>query len=126
MTRLVTAQCGIFAVRSTHVTRNATGKRSNSRCANTVPSSVALVPFPCGKLRRRTATRASSPARAGSTAFPSNPIPKAEKTWPNGGCGSGSAWSIVSRHESDRASTEIRLRRTPTTTQRQETKSKEW
>ncbi len=32
----------------------------------------------------------------------------------------------VGRHESDRASTEIRLRRTPTTTQRQETKSKEW
>ena len=53
-------------------------------------------------------------------------MPKAEKTWPNRGCGSGSAWLIVSRHESARASTESRLSRTPTITQRQETKSKAW
>ena len=31
------------------MTRIATGKRSNSRWAKTVPSSVALVPLPCGQ-----------------------------------------------------------------------------
>ena len=41
---------------------------------------AAAVP---GRWRRRTATRASSPARAGRTAFPSSPIPKDENTWPN-------------------------------------------
>ena len=74
------------------------GKRSNSRWANTVPSSVALVPRPCGRCRRSTATRASSPARAGSTAFPSSPTPKAEKTLANRGSGGGSAWWIVRCH----------------------------
>ena len=62
----------------------------------------------------------------GSTAFPSSPIPKAENTWPKRGCGSGSAWSIVSRHESERARTERRLSRTPTITQRQVTASNAW
>ena len=32
------------------------------------------MPLPCGRCRRSTATRASSPARAGSTALPSRPI----------------------------------------------------
>ena len=50
---------------STQTTSSRAGKRSKSRCAKTVPSSVALVPGPCGRCRRRTATRASSPARAG-------------------------------------------------------------
>ena len=91
------------------MTRIATGKRSKRRWAKTVPSSVALVPLPCGRWRRRTATRASSPARAGRTALPSRPTPYAEKTWPKRGCGSGSAWLIVSRQESARASVESRL-----------------
>ena len=123
MTRLVTAQCGIFAVSRTHTMRIATGKRSKRRWANTVPRSVALVPLPCGRWRRRTATRASSPARAGSTALPSRPTPYAEKTWPKRGCGGGSAWLIVSRQERERASVERRLRSTPTITQRQVTTS---
>lgn len=45
----VTAQCGSFAVVITYPTSRAIGKRSNRRWAKTVPSSVALVPAPCGR-----------------------------------------------------------------------------
>ena len=43
---LVSAQSGIFAVSSVYATSKKTGKRSKSRCANTVPTSVADVPLP--------------------------------------------------------------------------------
>ena len=49
ITSPVTAQWGSFAVAATYATSSAIGKRSNSRCAKTVPSSVALVPLPCGR-----------------------------------------------------------------------------
>ena len=39
-----TAQCGTSAVSSTQTTRIVAGTRSKSRCAKTVPTSVALVP----------------------------------------------------------------------------------
>ena len=123
----VTAQCGIFAVARTYATSSAIGKRSNRRCAKTVPRSVALVPGrPFGRCRRKTATRASSPARAGSTAFPRRPTPNAENTCRKRGNGSGRACRIVRFHDMTRTSTETRLRKTPTTTQRQLTKSKAW
>ena len=70
------------------------------------------MPLPCGRWRRSTATRASSPARAGSTALPSRPTPKAEKTCRKGGSGGGSAWWMVRFQAHARASTESRLSRT--------------
>ena len=66
------------------------------------------------------------PARAGSTALPSNPTPKAEKTWWKGGCGSSSAWPIVRCHEKARARTERRFSATPAMIHRQLTKSNAW
>ena len=105
MTRLVTAQCGISAVASTQTTRNAAGTKSNTRCAKTVPTSVAQAPFSLGMWRVSTATRASSPTRPGIVAFASSPIENAEKTWRNRGCGGGTAWSIIVFHDSARAST---------------------
>ena len=57
---------------------------------------------------------------------PEQPDPEGGEHWPKLGWGSGRAWSIVSRHERERASTENRLSRTPTITQRQETESNAW
>ena len=124
MIRLVAAQCGIFAVVSTYATSSSAGKRSKSRCAKTVPTSRPLVPLPCGKRRRSTATRASSPIRPGRTAFASRPTAKAEKTQLKRGCGGSSAWSIVSRHASERSSTEPRLSPNAKAIQAQLTRSK--
>ena len=66
MIETVTAQCGTSAVRSTQTTSIVAGSRSKSRCANTVPTSVALVPraHRAGAVEA-SPTRASSPARAG-------------------------------------------------------------
>ena len=84
------------------------------------------MPRPCGRRRRSTATRASSPIRPGSIAFASSPIEKAEKTQLKRGCGGSSAWSIVSRHASERSSTETRLSPIAKTIQAQLTRSNAW
>ena len=126
MTRLVAAQRGIFAVAITYATSRSAGKRSKSRWAKTVPTSAPLVPGPCGRRRRSTATRASSPIRPGSTAFASRPTENAEKTSLKRGRGGSSAWSIVKRHANERASTEIRLSPIARTTQAQLTRSNAW
>ncbi len=78
--RLVTAQCGTFAVKSTQMTRVSAGKRSKIRCANTEPINLAVVPGRPGMRRRSTATRASSPTRPGSTTFPNRPTQNAANT----------------------------------------------
>ena len=76
--------------------RSGRGRRAGARRRSRAASRPS--PVRSGRWRRRTATRASSPARAGSTAFPSRPTPKAEKTWRKRGCGSGIAWWIVRFH----------------------------
>ncbi len=53
---------------------------SKTRCANTVPTSVAHTPLRPGIFRVSTPTRASSPTRPGSRAFANKPTEKAEKT----------------------------------------------
>jgi hypothetical protein len=83
----VSAQPGILAVSRTQMTSVTAGKRSNIRWANTDPTSVAVAPRRPGMRRRRTATRASSPTRPGSTAFAKSPTENAEKTSGNGGRG---------------------------------------
>ena len=73
--------------------------------------------------RRRGRTRRPAPAARRSRAARSR---RPRRPGRSAGCGSGSAWSIVSRQESERASTERRLRRMPTITQRQATTSNAW
>ncbi len=68
---------------------------SKTRCASTVPTSVAHSPFRRGSLRMRTATRASSPMRPGRTAFANSPTENAEKTVSGFGCGGGIAERIT-------------------------------
>ena len=126
ITRLVTAQCGTFAVAITYATSSSAGKRSNSRWAKTVPTSVPLEPRPRGTWRRSTATRASSPIRPGSTAFPSSPTENAEKTWSKRGCGGSSAWLIVSCQAIERRSTEKRFSPSANAIQAQLTRSNAW
>ena len=82
---------------------------SKTRCAKTVPTSVAQAPLRPGILRVRTATRASSPIRPGSTAFAKRPTEKAEKTSGAFGCGGGIALWITVVQASARAMTESRL-----------------
>ena len=83
----------MFAVSDDVETSSTTGTRSNTRCANTVPTSVAHAPLRRGILRVSTATRASSPIRPGSTAFANSPTENAEKTSADAGCGGGIAES---------------------------------
>ncbi len=64
--------------------------------------------------------------RPGSAAFPSSPIAKAEKTRLYGGSGGSSAWTIVSCHASERATTESRLSTRAKTIHAQLTKSNAW
>ena len=89
---------------------------SKTRCANTVPTSVAHAPFRSGIFRVRTATRASSPIRPGSTAFANRPTEKAEKTSIAFGRGGSIAEWITVVHASARATTERRFRPIATTT----------
>jgi hypothetical protein len=56
--------------------------------------------------------------------LPSSPTPNEEKTCRNGGRGGGNAWRMVRFQAHARATTESRLSRIPTITQRQLTKSK--
>ena len=70
---------------------------SKTRCANTVPTSVGHAPLRPGIFRVRTATRASSPIRPGSTAFANRPTEKAEKTSGTRGRGGSIAEWITSR-----------------------------
>ena len=56
-----------------------------------------------------TATRASSPIRPGSTAFPNSPTQKAENVSEAGGCGGGIDCLITVRHANERTTTESRL-----------------
>src|SRR5204862_3955737 len=107
--RLVNAQFGILAVVSTQATRTATGTRSKTRWAKTVPTSVGQRPFRASIRRVRTATRASSPTRPGSTAFASNPTENAENTRPKRGCGGGTAERNAVSHANERATTERKL-----------------
>ena len=110
MTRLVTAQCGIFAV-ADHV-----GDEEQHREEIEDPVGEDRADEQAGRaaalrqVARSTATRASSPIRPGRTAFASRPTENAEKTVRKRGCGGSSAWSIVSRQASARNSTERRLR----------------
>ena len=68
---------------------------SKTRCAKTVPTSVAQRPFRGGVFRVSTATRASSPILPGRTAFARRPTQKAEKTSWKRGLGGGIAWLIT-------------------------------
>ena len=79
---------------------------SKTRCANTVPTSVAHAPFRSGIFRVRTATRASSPIRPGSTAFANRPTENAEKTSIACGRGGSIAEWITVVQASARATTE--------------------
>ena len=45
ISRLVSAQCGIRAVSSVKAISSSAGTKSKTRCAKTVPSSVAVAPF---------------------------------------------------------------------------------
>ena len=76
--------------------RAAPGRGRTDGARRRCPTSAAHVPRPCGRRRRSTATRASSPIRPGSTAFPSSPTEKAENVRLNGGSGGSSACTIVS------------------------------
>src|SRR5437899_12801623 len=89
---------------------------SNTRCARTVPTSVAQRPFLRGNLRTGAATRVSSPVRPGNTAFAKSPTEKAEKTVIGFGCGGGIAWRMTVDHASARATTESRLKAIATAT----------
>src|SRR5215207_5886094 len=97
------------------------GKRSKSRCAKTVPTSVAPASRFRGRRRVSTATRASSPIRPGSTAFANRPTQKAENTWRKGGSGGGNAWPITVDQAIERATTESRFNAIAAITQRHET-----
>ena len=89
---------------------------SKTRCANTVPTSVAHAPLRRGVFRVRTATRASSPIRPGRTAFAKRPTQKAEKTSGSRGCGGSIAeWMTVVQART-RATTERRFSVIATTT----------
>jgi hypothetical protein len=68
-----------------------TGTRSNTRWANTVPTSVAQSPRLRGIFRVSTATRASSPILPGKTAFAKRPTENAENTSMTDGCGGSTA-----------------------------------
>ena len=83
-----------------------TGITSKTRCAKTVPTSVAHAPFRPGSLRVRTATRASSPMRPGSTAFANSPTENAEKTSIARGRGGSIAEWITVVQASARTTTE--------------------
>jgi len=94
---------------------------SKTRCANTVPTSVAHVPFRRGSFRVSTATRASSPMRPGRTAFANRPTENAEKTSGTLGCGGSIAeWMTVVQARA-RVTTERRFRAIATTTHCQRT-----
>ena len=95
---------------------NITGTMSNTRCARTVPTSVAHRPLRRGTLRVSTATRASSPILPGRTAFANRPTENAEKTVVGFGCGGGIAELITVVHASARTTTEARLMAMATTT----------
>ena len=71
---------------------------SKTRCAKTVPTSVAHASLRRSWWRVSTATRASSPIRPGSTAFAKRPTPKAEKTSRKDGVGGGIA-SLITRSQ---------------------------
>ena len=90
------------------------GTMSKTRCAKTVPTSVAHVPFCAASCRVSTATRASSPILPGRTAFASRPTQKAEKTSGKRGRGSGIAWLITICHAKLRATIDRRFRPTAT------------
>src|SRR5256885_351205 len=94
---------------------------SKTRCANTVPMSVAHVPFRLGSFRVSTATRASSPILPGRTAFANRPTENAEKTRGTPGCGSSMAEWMTVVQATARATTERRLSAIATTTHSQRT-----
>src|SRR5262249_51151514 len=94
---------------------------SKTRCANTVPTSVAHAPLRPGIFRVRTATRASSPTRPGSRAFANRPTEKAEKTSGTRGRGGSIAEWITNVQARARAITESRFSRIATTTHSQRT-----
>src|SRR5229473_1540601 len=121
ITRLVIAHDGILAVTTTYAMRSTTGTRSKTRCANTVPTSVAQRPFRFGSFRASTATRASSPIRPGRTAFANSPTEKAENTSRLLGYGGGIAWRMTVRQAIARATTEARLSPTAAATHCQRT-----
>ena len=89
---------------------------SKTRCANTVPTSVAHAPLRSGIFRVSTATRASSPTRPGSRAFANRPTEKAEKTSGTRGCGGSIAEWMTVVQASARATTERRFSAIATTT----------
>ena len=92
---------------------------SKTRCANTVPTSVAHAPLRLGSFRVSTATRASSPIRPGRTAFANRPTEKAEKTSGRRGWGGSMAeWMTVLQARA-RATTERRFNVIATTTHSQ-------
>ena len=82
---------------------------SKTRCANTVPTSVAHAPLRPGIFRSRTATRASSPTLPGSSAFANSPTENAEKTSVTRGRGGSIAEWITVVQASARATTERRF-----------------
>ena len=102
-TRLVTAQCGIFAVKRTYATRNATGKRSNNRCANTVPSRSQSSPSRVANAAARPRPVRSRLRSPGARRFRASRSRMRRRPARTLGAGSGSAWSIVIRQESARA-----------------------
>ena len=89
---------------------------SKTRCANTVPTSVAHAPLRPGIFRVSTPTRASSPTRPGSSAFANRPTEKAEKTSGTRGRGGSIAEWMTVVQASARAITERRFSRIATTT----------
>src|SRR5919109_533709 len=97
---------------------------SNIRCAKTVPTIVAHVPGRRRRCRVTTATRASSPTRPGSAAFPSRPTQKAEKTTRQRGHGGGTACVMTMRQADERTATENRLMTTAIPTQNHDTARK--
>src|SRR5581483_11630293 len=116
-TKLVNAHDGSFAANSTQATSVIAGKRSNARCAKTEPISVGQTPLRPGSRRVSTPTRATSPTRPGSTTFANRPTQNAAKTSRNRGCGGGIAWWMVVFQQSERTTTESRLRPTAANTQ---------
>src|SRR5215467_5360133 len=82
---------------------------SKTRCANTVPTSVAHAPLRPGIFRVSTATRASSPTRPGSRAFANRPTEKAENTSGTRGRGGSIAEWITNVQARARAITERRF-----------------
>src|SRR2546421_11786986 len=79
------------------------------RCAKTVPISVAHA-LRAATFRFRTATRASSPIRPGSTAFANSPTENAEKTSRKPGTGGGIAWGGTALHPGGRGGAATRVK----------------